>query len=522
MIDKNDNFIVWDLTKPIFFLPEEIKKIYAKNYRFYYKKYNLWINKISEDNSSNINWWFSRPASRDERLSNLYKNICIIKSLKDLDKLKIRIKIISNSSELKRFTKNYKIKNIEIITKKNNIILRIFIFFKEIIILKLSIILSKIFSKYDFLKKNENNLIDYFDFKKRGSVNKLFGNAVKNTSHKLLFVPTFVSFSFRNYFKYRNKKNLLIKEYFLSFFDLIFIIKNLFLKNIIIKHKFIYNDYRKIILEEFDIDNNFRSIITAYVNYLFFKRLKLKGINFKNIISWHENQLVDKGWSFGIKKYFPKTNYIGYQGSTLHPHFFNLSQTQEEVNAGCAPKNIILIGKKYKKNRSIFFKKINLKYTNFHRFSFEKNYSNKKYILFLLSGIKEIDKLLISIFKYVKGLGYKNLKIKFHPILTSNNLNEKFKEEIKGNGSKIINLSKIVITTSYTSGLYESLARNSFTIMVNTNPLDQILFQDLKKYSKRVLFLEKISTLEKSLNKILKKKMKFSDNKKIKYNFFNK
>ena len=86
MIDKNDNFIVWDLTKPIFFLPEEIKKIYTRSYRFYYKKYNLWINKISEDNSLNINWWFSRPASRDERLSNLYKNICIIKSLKDLDK----------------------------------------------------------------------------------------------------------------------------------------------------------------------------------------------------------------------------------------------------------------------------------------------------------------------------------------------------------------------------------------------------------------------------------------------------
>ena len=45
------------------------------------------------------------------------------------------------------------------------------------------------------------------------------------------------------------------------------------------------------------------------------------------------------------------------------------------------------------------------------------------------------------------------------------------------NGSNIINFSKIVITTSYTSGLYESLARNRDTIMINTNPLDYMLFK---------------------------------------------
>ena len=40
----------------------------------------------------------------------------------------------------------------------------------------------------------------------------------------------------------------------------------------------------------------------AYVNYIFFRKLKINNIKIENIISWHENQLVDKGWSFGIKK----------------------------------------------------------------------------------------------------------------------------------------------------------------------------------------------------------------------------
>ena len=106
-----------------------------------------------------------------------------------------------------------------------------------------------------------------------------------------------------------------------------------------------------------------------------------------------------------------------------------------------------------------------------------------------MSGIKEIDEMLISIFRYTKNLGYKNLKIKFHPILKSNEMRENFKEEIDGNGSNIINFSKIVITTSYTSGLYESLARNRDTIMINTNPLDYMLFKKSKKNIQKNYFI---------------------------------
>ena len=99
---KDKKYIIWDLSKPTFFLPPSIKKIYSKNYLKYFKEFNNWINKISNDNMNNINWWLSRPASRDERISNLYKNICLLYSLPELDKLNIKIKLICDSNEIKK------------------------------------------------------------------------------------------------------------------------------------------------------------------------------------------------------------------------------------------------------------------------------------------------------------------------------------------------------------------------------------------------------------------------------------
>ena len=101
-------------------------------------------------------------------------------------------------------------------------------------------------------------------------------------------------------------------------------------------------------------------------------------------------------------------------------------------------------------------------------------------------------------------------------------MRQNFKEEIDGNGSNIISLSKIVITTSYTSGLYESLARNRNTIMINTNPLDQILFKDLKEYSNKIFYLDELKQFNLLITKFLKQKIDTKVNKKIKNYFFNK
>ena len=520
--NKEIKFIIWDITKPTFFLPKSIKKIYFKNYLKYFKPFNNWINEISKDNSNNINWWLSRPASRDERLSNLFKNICVLHSLPEIDKKNIKIKIFCDSDVLKKIVVNKNFKNINVISNQKNLFSRIFIFFKEIFVLVLNILLTKFFYNFNFKEGKKINLVDFFSFKKKDNIKRLFGNYIKDSNFDFQSVPTFLSFSPKNILSYKNKKNILLKEYFIDIKDLIFVIKNLIFKKIKIKKNFIKSNFTNLIEEEFKIDNNFRSILIGYVNYLFFKKLKSKKIVIRNVFSWHENQVVDKGWSLGINKYYPDTKFFGYQASTLHPQFFNLSQTPQEVYAGAAPKNIFLIGKKYFKNRTKLCKKIKVKYTSAHRFKFKKNISNKKYILFLLSGIREIDELFIKILRKINTKKFKNLKIKFHPILESASFKENFSNEIKGDGSNIINSSKVVITSSYTSGLYESLARNSLTLMIETNPFDKVLFQDLKRYSNRIFLVNQINQIEQNLKNFSKQKIKFSDNKQIKYSFFNK
>ena len=51
------------------------------------ESFNNWIDKISTQNEKNISWWLSAPASRDERISNLFHNICILNTIKKIKKL---------------------------------------------------------------------------------------------------------------------------------------------------------------------------------------------------------------------------------------------------------------------------------------------------------------------------------------------------------------------------------------------------------------------------------------------------
>ena len=131
--------------KTYIFFTKRSKKIYSKSYRSNFNNFNYWIDKISRDNSLNINWWFSKSASRDERLTYLFRHICILKSIKELDRLNIKIKIITSSIQFGKLIKNHKLKNIKFVFKKKNFITSLNIFLKEILILKFNIFLCKIF-----------------------------------------------------------------------------------------------------------------------------------------------------------------------------------------------------------------------------------------------------------------------------------------------------------------------------------------------------------------------------------------
>jgi hypothetical protein len=513
--------IIWDTTKQFYYWPKNIRISYVEVYKKNFRRFNLWVDNISTDNKDNIHWWFSRPASRDERISDLFKNICIFFTILKINKYQNDIKIYSDSPALKKLITEKKIKNCNVIIKNKNFVLKQSLkFIKEILLQFFNLTLIKFYKKK---KINKNiNLIDRFQISKNFKKETYFGNFISKKDN-FLIVPSLLSYKPKNILFFVNKKNFFLKETFLNYSDIIFIGFSLIFKRIKLNQKYLKFNFNNLIKEEFKFDNNLRSIIFSYINYFFFKNLVKKNFQIKKVYSWYENQIIDKGWSLGVNKYFSKAQYIGYQGSTLHPQFFNLSTTKQEFLSGVVPKNIILIGKQYLKNRKIFSNKINYTFTAKNRFLFKKENKNKIYISFLLSGIEKVDEIMLKIFTNFSNKKVKNLKIKFHPILPSKNFLEKINNETKLNASNLIGASKIIVTSSYTSALYESLANDTNTIMIDFSPFDRDLFKKLKPFSKKIHFCRDFEEITSTIDKINnKKKINYKEKKRFKKLFFSK
>ena len=77
--------LFWDATESYTYYPKIIKENYSKIFRQNFKKFNLWIDGLSKENLKDYNWWLTRLASRDERISSIFHNIVVYKSI-----LKIR------------------------------------------------------------------------------------------------------------------------------------------------------------------------------------------------------------------------------------------------------------------------------------------------------------------------------------------------------------------------------------------------------------------------------------------------
>ena len=334
--------LVWDATDSYTYYPKIVKEHYSKNYRDNLKKFNLWIDSLSKENLKDYNWWFSRLASRDERISSIFHNIVVYKSILKISKYKSKVVLLTSSKELKIILDKKKFNNIEIKLKNyKSFSKRLLLFLKEFFLLITNTCLVKIFFKLKINKKKSINLVDFFDIDQKKQVKKYFGNFIKNKNLNYLYVPTFLNYSPKNIIVQLNKKNILLREHLIELKDIFTIFKSLLTTRFKLNGKFNGVNFSTLLSEEFKFDSNLRSIIIAYQNYMFFKNLKKKNFKINEIVSWNENQIIDKGWSLGIKKYYPKINYVAYNGSTLHPQFFNLSPTKSEFLSGAIPKKNI-------------------------------------------------------------------------------------------------------------------------------------------------------------------------------------
>ena len=94
---------VWDTLSQPYDYNILIRNIYFQKKKILRKTYNNWIEKISKPFSSDIDWWVNVIGERNNLNSDLFHYFCILETLNELKKKKIKIETIKvNSAHLKK------------------------------------------------------------------------------------------------------------------------------------------------------------------------------------------------------------------------------------------------------------------------------------------------------------------------------------------------------------------------------------------------------------------------------------
>ena len=59
-------------------------------------------------------------------------------------------------------------------------------------------------------------------------------------------------------------------------------------------------------MEELGLFGGLRDAVSGFLNFSFAKRLREKGIKLMRSVDWHENQGQDRGWNYGMHKFYPQ------------------------------------------------------------------------------------------------------------------------------------------------------------------------------------------------------------------------
>ena len=522
---------VWDTLSQPYDYNILIRNIYFQKKKILRKTYNNWIEKISKPFSSDIDWWVNVIGERNNLNSDLFHYFCILETLNELKKKKIKIKTIKvNSAHLKKIIlkKNFLVSNIiaEKLIKKN--------FLK---ILKIILYQIFVFILAKFYKKNVNSeisIIDYFIVGNNLSTKRYYGELEDKIKYEnVFFVPTIVNtkildlISLVKNIKY--KKNFFLKESLIdisNFFQSITYFTRL--KKFNKKYKNIFNyDLSEIVLDELQSLRNYNTIIISLNNYFFFKSLKRKNFKIKTSVNWFENTAVDKGWNFGLNKFFKNVNSYGYQGFTCYKDFLCLDPVKHEVQYKLIPNKIIIIGKKYFKPKIEFYNKLKILQGYAFRFDYltKQHLKKKNLILVCLNLDKKINTDIINTIKQSQFLKNKKIIFKTHPALRINKKDFINKNYIisKESFEYLIRRSKALITAGSSSIIIESICNGVPVIVPFKDYMTQFSLEMIDLPKKLYRVSEDKKNFDKNLNYFLNKKsiLTIKNINNIKKNYFN-
>ena len=506
---------------------------YDEKFRKYYDRYYFslrkeYLNVIDQNFYKKIDLDFLVSSVSEKNISSSYvfHNICLYYSInKFLNNKKIDTIFVENQF-LKKNIKNFYNGKVEVLNDKKISIINIF---KIILKHFLVFFVSKIICRKKIIR-GKINLVDIFITSNDLKIDRYYKDYFLDKK-SYYHIPTFVNMNLRkiiNCLFFFNKKNYIIKNQFLTFKDILYSVNFTFrVDKIKIKKIFFKKlDIKDLITRELYLRENLNASITGLQNYLFAKNLKQKNIEIKSVLNWCENSIVDKGWNYGFRLFFPRIKTYGYQGYFVEKKFSSLDITSNEFKAKTCPEYIMIVGQIIKRSRSEFVKKIKFIYTKafrfeylFHKKFYKKKINNKIIILLNLEEetcIEIIDKIKKT--QFAKNMN--TIFIKEHPLLRLNQfyheaLPKNFKI-INGSFYDVIKQFKVIITSGSSSSVYESLllgAKVIFPINDHYDNLNLELLDVPKSYYK---VCNNIQELDKHIHLYLNqniKHFKYYDNK---------
>ena len=483
------------------------------------KDYNDLIRNILENTDKSIYWIVCPLISRNNWFGTLFMDLCYIELVKSIIINENITNFILPSNRLKVTLNSFFKDNNELslIVIENsfleyiNIIQSVFKSF-------LKNILTSIVLLFNSSLKNRNNilnhkrqltLIDMYvtnsEFKNEKYKSRFYNkenfwnNINEGIKNDLFFVPELefsikqiLSSSLSRSIKVLNNSNekILFKNDFLKIKDFFFALLAPFK---IYKPDFsniIFRGFNISSLLKYDFNRNLCNTNSFYgiLNYSFLKNLKTNKIKLKKIILWFENQPSDKGFSAGVKDFFPTIKFKGFQNFVVSYHYnHHLIPTVYESELKIIPNEILVIGKKIIPLIKEFNKDLNvslapgLRFQHLYNIKREKEISNIIFICLPMDLKAAINIINISS-DFLTSLSGYNLFLRPHPntdLKSIIKLYPTFFSNIKivnDNLDAYLKKSKVLISAASTI-CFESIACGIPTIVIeikselNRNPI---------------------------------------------------
>jgi len=227
----------------------------------------------------------------------------------------------------------------------------------------------------------------------------------------------------------KSESNFLIMEEWLKLPDYLYSFYQSLVLPLRVKVKPLYHDIdvSKMISQEVSKDLLSSLLSRNVLVYCFIARLKKSKIKIEKLIDWNENQPIDRSQNLAIRKLYPLTKIIGYQGFIVSGHHVSHTPSCYEVEAGLIPDKTCVISPELVQNRSFFCSTQEVAVAPAFRFQklfeYSKRQKNKRdSIVIALPYFISISKVIIAeCLNWHKSHNVKFI-IKKHPAVTMANL----------------------------------------------------------------------------------------------------